>query len=223
MLGNFLLVLGPVYTFYVIRSKFSFILKLGLIGLLIAAVLASFSSAAFGILPVLLCIYVLYYLKFKGKNNLFCVLIVFVAILLVLLSLDQENFFYITISHKLNGESGSQMDRESRFDAMKYLSDYHLLTGYGPAAHSTLNTSSMVSFVLYLLMNTGIIGLGIFSLYGLQLYKDALRIKDPFLRYSMYASLAAILCYLLIGDLIYVPWIWIITSIVFVCGRLQKG
>ena len=115
---------------------------------------------------------------------------------------------------KMDSDNTSNSDRSARFTAIDKLSGFAYLVGYGPAAFSTLKVDSFISFYLGILMNTGIIGMTLFTLFCLSKYRSIKKIKDLDCSFALKCSFFFACFHLAFIDIIYVPWFWVLLSII---------
>lgn len=184
--------------------------------IMVSALIVSFSAVGFVCL-VLWAIAIIFHKMIEAKRVSSMITILLVsAFFLFLLFLIIPEFFdtlNIIISGKLDPDSSSHADRADRFDALKHLYGLAVLTGYGPHAAGTLNVDSFVSFYLGVLMNTGILGLMCFFLFMLQQFKYVRKLRDKELRFAFLMSLWFSSMHWMFVDNIYVPWFWILLSL----------
>ena len=135
---------------------------------------------------------------------------------------DIFDFVWGIIEFKLDSNNVSHADRVSRFDAVDKLSGFAYLIGYGPAAFSTLNTETFISLYLGILMNTGILGLVLFMLFSYKKYKKILRFSDDNCKFAFMSSFLFAIFHLTFIDIIYVPWFWVLLSLIDVIYLKEK-
>lgn len=218
-LGFYLMTLGPICIYWIINNVKIQSIKILLITLIIISAIMSFSSAAFAVSIFTFFMYTAFYFK---KSKVFTQIILLALVIFILFNIDTDNFFIQTITRKFDADSLSGQDRQSRFEAFKYFTGIHIFIGYGPAAYSTLNISTFISLVLGILMNTGILGLLLFCFFLFSVYKNILSIQDPFLQHSIKISFFNCCLYFIFGDVIYIPWFWIVVALAFAFSYYSK-
>ena len=218
-LGFYLLSLCPISFFWIIRYVKKKVMRLLLIFLICLSILFSFSSGAYAISLFTLLMYLNSYIK---KHNVFINLIIIILLSTFVLSFYTDSIFFQTIAMKFDENSISGQDRWSRIEALNYLKDMHWVIGYGPAAYSTLRIPSFISLVVGVLMNTGIIGMILMILFMVSVYKDIRRIDDEFLRTSIKIAFLNCCLFFTFGDLIYVPWFWVVASLAATFGYFSQ-
>jgi hypothetical protein len=185
--------------------------------ILLLGIIVSFS--AFGYICLILWAFALVFYHIKNAKSVryfWGVLGIASFLLLLVVIVVPEIYDTLTfiINRKLDPNNFSHSDRESRFEALKYLNGIYLLIGYGPNAAGTLNLDyTFVSFYLGVLMNTGILGLLCFTLFLLQQVKYILKLRNQELRFYFFLSLWFSSMHLMILDNIYVPWFWVMLSL----------
>ena len=184
----------------------------------------SFSAAGFALFLIGALIFLCF--KIKNSDNISRVVIIIAQVLLVVfvaVVLIPEIYETIEsiISSKLDPSNSSHSDRENRFEVLSFFTGLPVLVGYGPAAFSTLNTDSFVSFYLGVLMSTGILGSCFFFLFIVRQYVYALRLKDDSLKIAFVVSITMVVLHLAFVDNIYTPWMWILFSLLYYAARLQ--
>lgn len=190
----------------------------------VLSLFVSFSAAGFALFLIGAFIYLCY--KIKNSDNISRVFIIIVQVLLVVfvaVVLIPEIYESIEsiISSKLDPSNSSHSDRESRFEALSFFTGLPVLVGYGPAAFSTLNTDSFVSFYLGVLMSTGVLGSFFFFLFIVRQYVYTLRLKDKSLKITFVVSITMVVLHLAFVDNIYTPWMWVLFSLLYFAARLQ--
>lgn len=214
----YFLILSPMSIYWICSHIKSNIIRFILVLVQLASLFVTFSASGFFIILVGFGLFVFFYLKENTVSGITVIKrLLLVAALISLFYIFFPQIFNgigSIISTKLDSDNTSNADRMSRFDALEYFTGPAILIGYGPAAFSTLHTQSFVSFLLGCLMNTGILGSICFALFMLRRLKYALEIEDPWLSHTLFIAIIMTSLDLIIGDMIYVPWMWLLLSMV---------
>lgn len=175
--------------------------------------------SAFGYVCVLLWAVALILFQMKKAKSvrktvsIIGVALIILALVIIIFPVIFDSIVLI-ISNKLDPGNVSHSDRETRFEAIRYLNGIYFLTGFGPNAADTLQLDyTFVSFYLGILMSTGILGLICFALFLMQQLKYIMGLRDPELRFSFFLSFWFSSMHLMFIDNIYVPWFWVMLSI----------
>lgn len=194
--------------------------------IILAGLILCFS--AFGFVCLLLWGISLFFFNLKNAKNRRAIVTIFfnvvVVILLVVLLVPEiiELFSYI-IGGKLDPENGSHSDRASRLEVLSYLDVTSIIIGYGPNAAGTLKfDNSFVSFYLGVLMNTGVLGLTCFGMFLLNQLNYVRKMTDRNLKFAFFLSLWFSSMHLMFVDNIYVPWFWVMLSLLGVTHFKEK-
>jgi len=166
------------------------------------------------------------YIFRKNTSLLFKMRVMFIAFIFLFFVVLYQDFFSTLkglIAVKLDADSASYTDRVNRLDAISNLSGFAYLIGYGPAAFSTLNVDSFISFYLGVFMNTRIFGTIIFILFSLSKFISITRIEDADCRFALKSSFLFACCHLAFIDIIYVPWFWVLLSLIDVIYLKEKS
>lgn len=213
----FVEIFGPL-TIYWILNHLKPSLKFVTIGTIVLGLLATMSAVGL----LLMFVYIgmltnLYLVKLNSKVSakiLFLTSLIAVLVVITLVYPEVFSTLWDLIVMKLDPDNVSHADRASRFSAIEKMSGIAYLIGYGPAAFSTLNVDSFISLYLGVFMNTGIIGLCLFMCFILSIYHKMKSIIDINLRFALKVSFLFACTHLAFIDIIYVPWFWVMISIV---------
>lgn len=218
----FVEIFGPLSIYWILNNlNASF--KLVTIGVIVLGLVATMSAVGLLFMFVYIGMFANFYIVEQNSkvSAKFLFLISLIAILVVITVVYPEVFSTIwdLIMMKLNPENVSHADRASRFSAIEKMSGIAYLIGYGPAAFSTLNVDSFISFYLGVFMNTGIIGLWLFLCFCLSIFHKIKSIRDANLRFALKTSFFFACAHLAFIDIIYVPWFWVMLSIAEVVSK----
>ena len=231
----FLEIFAPLSIYYLIHNKYSNILIYGYVLVILFSLLFSFSSASFVIIPSATALTVLYFfIKNKNvfKKKSFFKLIVYSFFFIFFLSflLEYFNLFTFidlidTVVNKITGSSSSE-DRLGRVDEFYSLflnaDIINLLFGFGPAAYTNHNISSMVSLYLTLLLEFGFVGLGLFLFFLLLVLKKILTISSYVKYFLLIGYFSSIAHYALISNYWY-PWFWFLVVLIGIIKNKEKN
>lgn len=222
--GHFVLFLEcytPLSIYWLYNNIRNSCARISLIVLQLVSFILTFSAAGYVLLIIGLCMFLSFSMKSKNKSKIMLIFILFVLVLFVFFS-DFFNIFIDIIKYKVNGESVSQNDRQSRFEALKYFTSINSIIGYGPGSSYTLNIPSYISLYLKILMDMGIIGVIISLVFLRRQYKLIKLIKERQLRIAFLITLVLVVLHFSIVDVIYYPWFWILLSLIWSVVKLQK-
>lgn len=221
----FVEIFGPL-SIYWINENFRFPFKLTAFAIILLGLVATMSGIGLLLLGIYIFMLFDFYLFRKKTSTTVKVKVIFYAIglffLIVVLYPDFFSNIWDLITIKMVSDNTSNLERVSRFAAIDKLSGLGYLIGYGPAAFSTLNVDSFISFYLGILMNTGIIGITLFTLFCLSKYRSIKRIKDIDCRLALKCSFLFACVHLAFIDIIYVPWFWVLLSLIDVIYIKEK-
>ena len=96
-----------------------------------------------------------------------------------------------------------------------YFYGINLFIGYGAGAYSSLNISSLVSFYVGILLNTGILGILLYSLFIITQARMIFRIEELRFKAAFFMSFVIATTHYLFVDNIYVSWYWIMLSLAY--------
>lgn len=218
----FVEIFGPLSIYWILNNlKASF--KLVTIGVIVLGLVATMSAVGLLFMFVYIGMFANFYIVEQNSkvSAKILFLVSLIAFLVVITVVYPEVFSTIwdLIMMKLNPENVSHADRASRFSAIEKMSGIAYLIGYGPAAFSTLNVDSFISFYLGVFMNTGIIGLWLFLCFCLSIFHKIKSIRDANLRFALKTSFFFACAHLAFIDIIYVPWFWVMLSIAEVVSK----
>lgn len=213
----FVEIFGPISVYWITQNIKS-PLRILLILTIVLGIMATMSAVGL----LFLLVYVVLFLNFvifKNESTLSVKLGILTCVLAIIslgvyLYPDLFSTIWDLIVMKLDPENASYSDRSSRFSALEKLSGISLLIGYGPAAFSTLNVDSFVSLYLGILMNTGILGFVLACLFCLNKYRRVQMIYDGECRFAFKWSFLFACAHLVFIDIIYVPWFWVLVSLI---------
>ena len=221
----FVEIFGPL-SFYWLNKNLKFPLKLPALAIIVLGLMATMSGVGLLLLGVYSFMLFNFYLLEKKTSSIVKFRVIFYAIGLFCLVVFLYPGFFSSlrdlISIKISTDNFSYLDRIGRFAAIDKLSGFAYLVGYGPAAFSTLNIDSFISLYLGILMNTGIIGIILFTLFCLSKYKSIKKIKDLDCRFALKCSFLFACFHLAFIDIIYVPWFWVLLSLIDVINLKEK-
>ena len=212
---------------YWINNNISNIFKKNICySIILAGLILCFSAFGFVCLLLWSISFVFFYLygaKSYKKVIATILCVVIISLLIILLFPEVIELFSYIIGGKLDPENNSYSDRASRFEVLKYLDFASIMTGYGPNAAGTLNfNNSFVSFYLGALMNTGVLGLTCFGLFLLNQLRYVRKMSDRNLKFAFFLSLWFSTMHLMFVDNIYVPWFWVMLSLLGVTHFKEK-
>lgn len=222
----FLEIFGPITVYWLSRNSKPLI-RAVLIVMIVLSLITTMSGVGLLFLALYLLLLVVNRLV-KVYRSALTRLRFLVLFLIVLFSV---NFFYPNLFEVLSGivtakldlSNISNLDRVSRFRVLEELSGLSLFIGYGPAAFSTLGSETFISLLLGVLMNTGLIGSVLFTLFIFSKLRVCGRLRDQELRFSLRCSLVFASLHLLFIDIIYVPWLWVLLAIVDVIYKKEQN
>lgn len=221
----FVEIFGPLSVFW-INKNLKFPLKLLAIAIILLGLMATMSGVGLLLLGIYILILFEFYLFRKKTSTTVKAKVIFYAIglffLLVVLYPDFFSNIRDLIAFKMVSDNASNAERVSRFAAIDKLSGLAYFIGYGPAAFSTLNVDSFISLYLGIFMNTGIIGITLFTLFCLSKYTSIKRIKDIDCRFALKCSFLFACFHFAFIDIIYVPWFWVLLSLIDVIYLKEK-
>lgn len=213
----FIEIFGPISIFW-ISNNLKFPLKIIALTIILLGLIATMSGVGLLLLVVYLFMLFNFYLIRKKGSTTIKLKVFFYAIGLFLLVFvlypDAFSTIWDVIALKMDSDNTSYSDRAGRLTAIDKLSGFAYLIGYGPAAFSTLKIDSFLSLYLGILMNTGIIGISLFSLFCLSKYRSIRRISDIDCSFALKCSLIFACFHLAFIDIIYVPWFWVLLSLI---------
>jgi hypothetical protein len=220
----FIEIFGPISVFWItkhLNEPFKFLALM----IIILGLLSTMSGVGILLLAVNIILTFEYYIFRKKTSFLLRIKVIFIAVgFLVGFLVFQELFSDLQglVTAKLDADNASHSDRVDRFVALSKLSGLAFIIGYGPAAFSTLHVDSFISLYLGIIMNTGVTGLILFILFCLQKYRTILRIKDLEIRFALKCAFLFACFHLTFIDTIYVPWFWVMLSIIDVIYKKEK-
>jgi hypothetical protein len=221
----FVEIFGPLSVFW-INKNLKFSLKLLALVIILLGLMVTLSGVGLLLLGIYILMLFDFYLFRKETSTKFKLKVIFYAIGLFffLLILYPDFFSNIRdlIAFKMASDNTSNAERVGRFAAIDKLSGLSYLMGYGPAAFSTLNVDSFISLYLGIFMNTGIIGISLFTLFCLSKYRSIKRIKDIDCRFALKCSFLFACFHFAFIDIIYVPWFWVLLSLIDVIYLKEK-
>lgn len=221
----FVEIFGPLAVCRIKNYKNVLLKTIALVTILLGLI-ATMSGVGLLLLSVYLTLFFNFYFFKKRISNLSRLRLFFYALgLLIPVIVIYPNFFPSLLDlvvFKIDPENLSYFDRMSRFSAVEKLSGVSYLIGYGPAAFSTLKVDSFISLYLGILMNTGIIGVILFTLFCWSKYSMIKKIKDIDIRFALKCSLLFAFVHLAFIDIIYVPWFWVLLSLIDIIYRKEK-
>ncbi len=221
----FVEIFGPLSVFW-INENFRFPLKATALAIILLGLIVTLSGVGLSLLVIYLFMLFDAYL-FRRKTSFSVKLkLIFYAVgffsLTVILFPEFFSTVWNLIAVKTESDNVSYVDRVGRLAAIDKLSGFAFLIGYGPAAFSTLNVNSFISLYLGILMNTGILGIILYALFCLTKYRSIMRIKDIDLRFALKCSFLFACVHLAFIDIIYVPWFWVMLSLIDVIYTKEK-
>lgn len=221
----FVEIFGPLSVFWINRNLKSPFKLLSLV-IILLGLMTTMSGVGLLLLGIYLFMLFDFNLFRKKTSTAVKVKVIFYAIglffLLFFIYPDLFSSILDLIAVKMDSDTTSNSDRVGRFAAIDKLSGVAYLIGYGPAAFSTLNVDSFISLYLGILMNTGIIGIILFTLLCLSKYRSIMRIKDIDCRFALKCSFIFACFHLAFIDIIYVPWFWVLLSLIDVIYIKEK-
>ena len=221
----FVEIFGPLSVFW-INKNLKFPLKLLALAIILLGLMATMSGVGLLLLGIYIFMFFDFYLFRKKTSTRVKVKLIFYAIglffLLIVLYPDFFSNIRDLIAVKMLSDNVSNIERLGRFTAIDKISGLAYLVGYGPAAFSTLNVDSFISLYLGILMNTGIIGITLFTLFCLSKYRSIKKIKDVDCRFALKCSFLFACVHLAFIDIIYVPWFWVLLSLIDVIYKKEN-
>ena len=214
----FLECLAPIAIAYC-SLKYNKIVTFIYLTVIVLSMLVSFSAYGFVALVICFFIYIYYIATSKKTNNLTLIrLFLILTFLFVLLyALGLFDLLFNIISSKLDpDQSSSYNDRQDRVISLSnYFYGINLFIGYGAGAYSSLNISSLVSFYVGILLNTGILGILLYSLFIITQARMIFRIEELRFKAAFFMSFVIATTHYLFVDNIYVSWYWIMLSLAY--------
>ncbi|MEK0413634.1 MAG: hypothetical protein RL070_1122 [Bacteroidota bacterium] len=221
----FVEIFGPLSVYW-INQNLRFPLKLIALAIILLGLIVTLSGVGLLLLVIYLFMLFYSYLLRRKTSTSFKIKVIFYAIGLFFLILVIYPDFFSTvwnlIAVKTELDNESYLERVGRFAAIDKLSGFAFLIGYGPASFSTLNVNSFISLYLGILMNTGILGIILYALFCLTKYKSIIRIKDIDCRLALKCSFLFSCFHLAFIDIIYVPWFWVLLSLIDVIYKKER-
>ena len=221
----FVEIFGPLSVFW-INKNLKFPLKLLALAIILLGLMATMSGVGLLLLGIYIFMFFDFYLFRKKTSTRVKVKLIFYATglfsLLIVLYPDFFSNIRDLIAIKMVSDNVSYIERVGRFAAIDKISGLAYLVGYGPAAFSTLNVDSFISLYLGILMNTGIIGITLFTLFCLSKYRSIKKIKDVDCRFALKCSFLFTIVHLAFIDIIYVPWFWVLLSLIDVIYKKEN-
>lgn len=221
----FVEIFGPL-SIYWINKNLQFPFKLTALGIILLGLIVTLSGVGLLVLILYLFMFFNSYLFRRKTSSSVKIKVIFCAFglfyLIVVLYPDFFSTLWNLIAVKTELDNESYLQRVGRFAAIDKLSGFAFLIGYGPAAFSTLNVDSFISLYLGIFMNTGIIGITLFTLFYFSKYRSIQRIKDVDCRFALKCSFLFACFHLAFIDIIYVPWFWVLLSLIDVIYIKEK-
>lgn len=217
---------APLGVYWINKNISNILKKYICYSIILTGLILSFS--AYGFVCLLLWGISLFFFNLKSAKNsrtivttFFCVIVI--ILLVILLVPEIYELFSFVIGGKLDPENSSHSDRASRFEVLRYLDVTSIIIGYGPNAAGTLKfDNSFMSFYLGALMNTGVLGLACFGMFLLNQLKYVRKMSDRNLKLAFFLSLWFSSMHLMFIDIIYVPWFWVMLSLLGVTYFKEK-
>jgi O-antigen ligase len=219
------------YLFFSKRCYFSKWAKIGFVIVLIIALILTFSTAAFVVLPISLFISFVFFRKFLANH---LIKIFTTAGLLVMFALAIDNYVPLITQLALDidqktSNSGSMDDRTNRSELFKsYYGNAPVLNkiiGYGPSGYlkAGLEVGSESFLVLYqtFLFETGIIGMFIYVGFLIFILFQIKKIVFPLSFFLFFSFTMGILHYFFISNYWY-PWYWFICAFISYISNLPQ-
>lgn len=220
----FVEIFGPLSVFW-INKNLRFPLKFISLVIILLGLMATMSSVGLLLLVIYIIMLVDFYLFRKKTSTTVKVKVFFYVcglLLAVTLNADFFSSVWDLITMKFDSDNTSHSIRVGRFDSIDKLSGLAILIGFGPAAFSTLGVDSFISLYLGILMNTGVIGITLFTIFCWSKYGYIKRIRDIECRLALKSSFLFACIHLAFIDIIYVPWFWVLLSLIDVIFLKEK-
>jgi hypothetical protein len=208
----YLCILGPVLYTLKIRYFNSFLRKL-LILLYIINMTLTFSTSAilsFGIiLPFVIMAY--------GKNISYKVIYILLSSIVAILSINLLNntldiYMLDIISSKIETGNGRWGPLVTSYNAFINSSPQTLLFGFGAGYGGRLNIDPVMSLVLLMLFELGIVGLVWYLFIFYLAFKNVSKINVIHRPYMAFSILSAFFFYIFISNY-WFPWVWVILAL----------
>lgn len=221
----------PISVFYLIAMKKFLQLTFFSIFSFIALVF-TFSSATFVIIPASLFLTILIFSLKKPKSIINLIkpmlfsLLFAILVLLLFNSLGLFSFYDLVsqVLVKLSPDNSSASDRLGRLnDFFIILSNaelVNLLFGYGPGAYKSLEINSIVSLYPTIILEVGFLGMALFILFYLVIFIKILKIKNHIKWFLMCAFISSILHFFIISNYWY-PWFWFLCALAVVLSTYE--
>lgn len=220
----FIEIMAPLGAYFLILKKRYTQLFLFL-SLSLLSLIFTFSAAAFVILPLAIFMSLLLFV-FTGKMlkrffYKFFLYIVSFLVIVFLLSYFLDTLFFLDLGKQVmgklsadNSSASARLERLEGFYTVFYNADIvNVLIGYGPGAYKNLAIDSVISLYPTLLLETGLIGLVIFSLFLLSVFLKIFK-KSGEIKFFFFISFFSATMHFLIISNYWYPWFWFLSSLI---------
>ena len=203
-LGNFILLWAPLAIWHLFSTGRSLVFRYLFLAVVIGAFLATFSTK--GILTALSSfpvVFVFIALR-KGFNLSRIVGILFLCIVgaVAVLASGLGDVMYEAIAPKFFGSDVYNARFDRGMNVVNYVQGIHWFVGYGPASYVTLvghdSEQSFLSGFAYLLGDSGLVGVSLFSLFLLTQFLLARKLQNQGLKMTFWVTLY----YIVVGEVV---------------------
>jgi hypothetical protein len=232
--GLFLEIFSPLSLYYIFNSNIKVIYAVIFSFTVLISLIFTFSTASFVIIPISIFITLAYFLY---KNNVVIkqlyfykrIIYILFSLILFFILLDYIGFISFldlveTAVKKITNSSSSsdRLERASETLNVFYNSNIiQLLFGFGPAGNLSYNLNSVVSLYVTILFEVGILGIILFILFLLVVFKKIISIKSNIKYFFMISFISATLHYSIISNY-WFPWLWFLIVLIAYVKRYER-
>jgi CDP-diglyceride synthetase len=120
-----------------------------------------------------------------------------------------------------NSSASARLERLNDFNIVFSNAEFiNLLFGYGPGAYKSLEINSIVSLYPTIILEVGLLGMGLFVLFFMVIFIKILKIKNEFKWFLMCAFFSSVLHFFIISNYWY-PWFWFLCALVVVWSNYE--
>lgn len=220
----FIEIFAPITIYYLFASnqcKWNIIIKVSILVMIILTALTTISAALFIVFGISIPLAFLFHWRLL-INNYGKILLGTIFTIVCFVGLNSffpmsEWYLLMTVTSKLSN-SGSMDDRTLRIEIFEKIfnsaSIDNLLIGFGPAAYVTKSLSeSIVQLFFNLTLESGLIGLSLFSAFCIGIMYNLSLIKDKIKIYLFFSMSMAVMHYFIISNY-WFPWFWLLCVII---------
>lgn len=203
-LGNFILLWAPLAVWHLFSSGRSLVFRYLFLSVVIGAFLATFSTK--GILTVLssIPVVVVFITLRKGFNLGRIAGVLFLCLIgaVVVFASGLGDVMYEAIAPKFFGSDVYNERFDRGLNVINYVQGIHWFLGYGPASYVTLvghdSGQSFLSGFAYLLGDSGLVGVFLFSLFLLTQFLLTRKLQNQGLKITFFVTLY----YIVVGEVV---------------------